>query len=50
MDRKIALVTGGSSGIGLQTAAALHGRGCTVYEISRRESEVTGVLHISADV
>ena len=50
MDRKIALVTGGSSGIGLQIAVALRDRGCTVYEISRRESDTPCVIHVGADV
>ena len=50
MERKVALVTGGSSGIGLQTALALRGRGCTVYEISRRGSDTQGINHLLADV
>lgn len=50
MEKTVALVTGGSSGIGLQTALALSGRGCTVYEISRRDSETPGVIHLGADV
>lgn len=50
MEKKIALVTGGSSGIGLETAIALRDRGCTVYEISRRESETQGIIHLGADV
>ncbi len=50
MGRKVALVTGGSSGIGLQTAAALRDRGCTVYEISRHGCEEQGVHHLKADV
>lgn len=50
MDKKVALVTGGSSGIGLQTAVSLCDRGCTVYEISRRQSQTQGITHLSADV
>lgn len=47
---KVALVTGGSSGIGRCTAAALRDAGCTVYEFSRRENTVEGIQHISVDV
>lgn len=47
---KIAVVTGGSSGIGKCTADALLARGYLVYEISRRESERTDLCHMSADV
>lgn len=50
MDKKIALVTGGSSGIGLCTAVALRDAGCTVYELSRREFSHEGICHICADV
>lgn len=47
---KIAVVTGGSSGIGLSTAKMLAVNGYTVYELSRRESNISGITHISADV
>lgn len=47
---KIALVTGGSSGIGRCTAAALRDAGCTVYEFSRREYTMDGVEHMGVDV
>ena len=47
---RIAVVTGGSSGIGLCTARALRDAGCTVYELSRRESSENGIIHIRADV
>ncbi|MGN1000050.1 MAG: SDR family oxidoreductase [Faecousia sp.] len=50
MEKKIALVTGGSSGIGLCTAAALRDAGCTVYEFSRRAHSTNGVHHIGVDV
>ncbi len=47
---KVAIVTGGSSGIGRETALALRDRGCTVYEFSRRDAAADGVTHISCDV
>ncbi|MDR0840734.1 MAG: SDR family oxidoreductase [Christensenellaceae bacterium] len=48
---KVAVVTGGSSGIGLCTAQALCAAGCIVYELSRHAgSGAKGVCHISADV
>ena len=47
---KIALVTGGTSGIGKETALYLAKNGCTVYELSRREEGVEGLRHIRADV
>lgn len=46
-----AIVTGGSSGIGLCTARALRTAGCTVYELSRREiTHADGIRHVSVDV
>lgn len=50
METKIAVITGGSSGIGYCTANALREKGCKVYEISRRESNADGIVHMSADV
>lgn len=48
---KIAVVTGGTSGIGLCTARALAQRGCRVYAISRRGGEdAPGIRNIRADV
>lgn len=47
---KIAVVTGGTSGIGKETALFLAKNGCTVYELSRRAEGVAGLRHISADV
>lgn len=48
--QKVAVVTGGSSGIGRCTAAVLRNAGCTVYEFSRREHPMDGVGHMSVDV
>ena len=45
---KVAVVTGGTSGIGKATALALQKAGCTVYELSRRAEGVEGLRHISA--
>jgi len=50
MEQTIAVVTGGSSGIGLCTAKALSAAGCRVYEISRRDFSCEGMTHLSADV
>lgn len=47
---KVALVTGGSSGIGRATAELLAKRGCVVYTLSRRPAAVPGARHICADV
>lgn len=47
---KVAFVTGGSSGIGLCTALALHEAGCEVYEMSRKPMQNSGLHHISGDV
>ncbi|OGO89888.1 MAG: short-chain dehydrogenase [Clostridiales bacterium GWF2_38_85] len=47
---KVAVITGGSSGIGLCTAKALLQKGCTVYELSRRDNEVKGINHIKTDI
>ena len=48
--KKVAVITGGSSGIGLCTARALAQNGVTVYELSRREAKNEGINHISADI
>lgn len=50
MKKKVAVVTGGSSGIGRYTAAALRNMGCTVYEFSRRDIPQENIIHITADV
>ena len=47
---KVALVTGGSSGIGLGAVRALKKAGCAVYVFSRRPFEEPGVTHIPCDV
>ena len=46
----VAVVTGGSSGIGLETALALKARGCRVYEFSRHGKDTPGVAHVDCDV
>ena len=47
---KVIVITGGTSGIGLQTARVLKQKGCRVYELSRRESGTDAAVHIQADV
>ena len=49
-EQKIALVTGGSSGIGLSCAKALKEKGWRVYTLSRREEGPPGFEHLRADV
>ena len=46
----VAIVTGGSSGIGRETAACLASGGIRVYEFSRREILLEGVIHRTVDV
>ena len=48
--KKVALVTGGTSGIGLATANVLHRAGVRVYVLSRREAHLDGLAHICCDV
>ncbi len=50
MINSVVFVTGGSSGIGKETALALSKAGCKVYEGSRRESNIDGITHIALDV
>lgn len=49
---RVAVVTGGSSGIGRACARALAEAGCAVYELSRRDvADVSpGVIHRSVDI
>lgn len=48
--RRVALVTGGSSGIGRETARSLRDAGCRVYELSRHDTKPEGIVHLTADV
>ena len=50
MGTKIAIVTGGSSGIGRCAAIALRQAGCNVYEFSRRNHPMEGITHMAVDV
>ena len=47
---KIAIITGGSSGIGLETAKCLAAQGCRVYEFSRREAQFDFMEHMRVDI
>ena len=50
-EASVAVITGGSSGIGLNAARALRERGLNVYELSRRaENAEPGVTHLQVDV
>ena len=48
--KKVALVTGGSGGIGLAAVNALTQAGVTVYETSRRDVEHPSAVHLPGDV
>ena len=47
---RVAVVTGGTSGIGLATAKLLAARSWKVYVFSRREAVLEGLVHMSVDV
>ncbi len=47
---KVVIITGGTSGIGLNAARALTRQGCRVYELSRRPTGTDAAVHIQADV
>lgn len=48
--KQVAIVTGGSSGIGLQAALAMQEAGFTVYELSRKATTSSPIAHICGDV
>ncbi len=50
MEKKICVITGGTSGIGLCTALEMKSKGYEVFEISRRSDGTEGINHISADI
>ena len=50
MSKKVAIVTGGTSGISRATALALQEHGYTVYELSRRAEGMPDIRHIVADI
>ena len=50
VERGVAVVTGGSSGIGKAACALFLAGGFTVYEISRHGKDEDGVSHVTADI
>ena len=48
--KRVAVVTGGSSGIGLAAVKLLAERGYTVYALSRKQAEIENAKHLSVDV
>lgn len=49
VDKKVAVITGGTSGIGLHTARVLAEKGSCIYELSQRENGTDAAIHIQAD-
>ncbi len=49
-NKRVAVVTGGSNGIGRATAQRLAQRGFVVYELSRSGANSDGIWHLHADV
>ena len=47
---KVVIITGGTSGIGLETAKCLADAGCKVYEFSRREGDYPFMRHLRVDI
>jgi short-subunit dehydrogenase len=50
MEKRVAVITGGSGGIGRAVARRMAESGYVVYELSRGERAAEGVRHITADV
>ncbi len=48
--KRVCILTGGSSGIGLATAELLASSGFTVYELSRSGKDAGDIRHLTADV
>ena len=47
---RVTVITGASSGIGLSMAQLMATQGDIVYDLSRRENQITGIRHIHCDV
>lgn len=48
--KPVLVISGGSSGIGQATALYFAQRGYSVYELSRRQIEQSGIIHLHCDV